>query len=283
MPFSKVILSALEDPSLLDEWVDIQIDEATQDNDVELGKLRGQGSHFLSLIREAMMNGAGADIDVPAWSDVCESVRRLAQLRARRGFSPRDNALFVFGLKKPLFARLRKLHGSDADSLFHDVWVVTRLIDELGLLVTEAQHEASENVIARQKRDLMDLSTPVIKLWDGVLALPLVGTMDSHRALLATETLLDAVMKTSSRVVILDITGVPTVDTLVAQHLIKTVKALRLMGADGIISGIGPQIAQTMVQLGVELGTIVTKATLADALQAALSAAGVTFQRGHGD
>ncbi|MEQ9325044.1 MAG: STAS domain-containing protein, partial [Polyangiaceae bacterium] len=165
------------------------------------------------------------------------------------------------------------------DALFTDVWTITLLVDELGLLATEVQHQASEEVIARQKRDLMDLSTPVIKLWEGVLALPLIGTMDSHRAQLATETLLEEVMRTSSRVVILDITGVPTVDTLVAQHLIKTVKALRLMGADGIISGIGPQIAQTMVQLGVDLGTIETKATLADALTTALRAAGARIEK----
>ena len=279
MSISAAIKQAVVDPELLEDWVANQLDATSDEADLDKTRLRDHCREFLSVLASTLDEATTADVQSASWSEAREAVRAVARTRTRRGFFPRDNAIFLFSLKRPLFRRLRQTHANAPDALFTDVWTITLLVDELGLLATEVQHQASEEVIARQKRDLMDLSTPVIKLWEGVLALPLIGTMDSHRAQLATETLLEEVMRTSSRVVILDITGVPTVDTLVAQHLIKTVKALRLMGADGIISGIGPQIAQTMVQLGVDLGTIETKATLADALTTALRAAGARIEK----
>ena len=184
----------------------------------------------------------------------------------------------MFSLKQPLFTRLRQAHGPDADGLAEDVWQATVLLDTLGLYSTEMYQQRREALIIRQQEELLELSTPVIQLWDGVLALPLIGTLDSARTQLVMENLLQRIVDTGSAIAIIDITGVPLVDTLVAQHLLKTVAAARLMGAECLISGIRPQIAQTIVHLGVSLGDVTTKATLADALAVALSRLGQRLQ-----
>ncbi len=200
--------------------------------------------------------------------------------RGRRPASrPAETATFVFSLKQPLFDRLRNEMKSDADALAEELWGASVLIDKLGLLTTEVYQKSREDVIARQQRELLELSTPVVELWDDVLALPLVGTLDSARTQIVMETLLQKIVDTGASIAIIDITGVPTVDTLVAQHLLKTVAATRLMGADCIISGIRPQIAQTIVHLGVDLGEVITKATLADAFRVALKRTGSTWKR----
>ena len=194
----------------------------------------------------------------------------LSQSRSLQGFSPSETAIFVFSLKGPLFQRIRDELGKDAGTLFEEVRRADDLLDRLGLYTTEVYQKSREQVIMRQQQDMLELSTPVVKLWDGILALPMIGTLDSARTQVVMENLLQRIVDTGAEVAILDITGVPTVDTLTAQHLLKTVTAARLMGADCIISGIRPQIAQTIVHLGVELGDVVTKATLADAFSAAL-------------
>ena len=163
---------------------------------------------------------------------------------------------------------------TDPAELGAETWTATVLLDRLGLFTTEVYQRSREEVIARQQQELLELSTPVVKLWEGVVAVPLIGTLDSARTQVVMENLLTRIVETGAQVAIIDITGVPTVDTLVAQHLIKTVAAARLMGAECIISGIRPQIAQTIVHLGVELENVTTKATLADAIAVAL--------RGHG-
>ena len=185
----------------------------------------------------------------------------------------------MFSLKQPLFARLRAELKNDPDALAEDLWRATSLLDRLGLLAMELYQRSREDVIARQQRELLELSTPVVELWKDILALPLVGTLDSARTQIVMESLLQKIVDTGAAIAIIDITGVPTVDTLVAQHLLKTVAATRLMGADCIISGIRPQIAQTIVHLGVELGEVVTKATLADAFAIALARTGRTVVR----
>ena len=198
---------------------------------------------------------------------------RLAEIsrsRSAQGFSPSETATFVFSLKKPLFARLRRELGGNADALADATWRVTELLDGLGLYTTEAHQKAREEVIARQQEEMLELSTPVVKLWDGIVALPLIGTLDSNRTQIVMEALLQGIVDTGSRIAIIDITGVPTVDTLVAQHLLKTVSAAKLMGAECIISGIRPQIAQTIVHLGIDLGEVSTRASLADALMEGL-------------
>lgn len=187
--------------------------------------------------------------------------------------------MFIFSFKQPLFARLRTELAGDVNALVEDTWLATTLIDQLGLLTTETYQKTREEVINRQQEEMLELSTPVVKLWEGILALPIIGTLDSTRTQVVMESLLQKIVETGSEVAIIDITGVPTVDTLTAQHLLKTVTAARLMGADCIISGIRPQIAQTIVYLGVDLGDVVTKATLADAFLMALKRLGLTINR----
>jgi rsbT co-antagonist protein RsbR len=203
----------------------------------------------------------------------------LSRSRGQNGFSPSETATFIFSLKKPLFQRLRAEVGRDAGALAQETWKSTELLDRLGLFTMEVFQKSREEVIARQQQEMLELSTPAVKLWEGILAVPIIGTLDSARTQVVMENLLQKIVETGAELAIIDITGVPTVDTLVAQHLIKTVTAARLMGAECIISGIRPQIAQTIVHLGVDLGGISTKATLAEALRLALHRAGLTVTR----
>ena len=197
-------------------------------------------------------------------------LKDLSRQRAEHGFTPAETATFIFSFKRPLFGRIQKEFGKDPDAFADEVWRVTNLLDRLGLESIEAFRKTREEVIRRQQQELLELSTPVVRLWDNILALPLIGTLDSARTQIVMQNLLEAVISYSAAIAIIDITGVPTVDTLVAQHLLKTVAAARLMGADCIISGIRPQIAQTIIHLGVDLSDVITKATLADAFQLAL-------------
>jgi rsbT co-antagonist protein RsbR len=190
-----------------------------------------------------------------------------------------ETATFIFSFKQPLFDVLRNETGSDAKLLADEIWTATRLLDELGLITVNTYQRTREEVINRQQQEMLELSTPVVKLWDGILALPMIGTLDSARTQIVMESLLHKIVETGSLLAIIDITGVPTVDTLVAQHLLKTVTAIRLMGADCIISGVRPQIAQTIVHLGVDLQGVTTKANLADALALALKLTGNTLSR----
>jgi rsbT co-antagonist protein RsbR len=205
----------------------------------------------------------------------------LSRSRALQGFTPSETATFVFSLKQPLFAVIRS-EIRDAASLANETWNATVALDGLGLLTTEAYQKSREEIIGRQQQEMLELSTPVVTLWEGVLALPLIGTLDSGRTQVVMESLLERIVATGSSIAILDITGVPMVDTLVAQHLLKTVAAARLMGADCIISGIRPQIAQTIVHLGVDLNSVTTKATLADAFAIALKRLGLGVTRTDG-
>jgi rsbT co-antagonist protein RsbR len=217
------------------------------------------------------------------WDDVRDLLSSISRSRAEQGFSPSETAMFVFSLKEPLFEVIQS-QSSDQGTLVRVMSTASTLLDALGLQTTEIHQKRREEVIAQQSRDMLELSTPVVTLWDGVLALPMIGTLDSSRTQVVMETLLQRIVETGADVAILDITGVPTVDTLTAQHLLKTVTAARLMGAECIISGIRPQIAQTIVHLGVDLGDIITKATLADAFRVALSRSGryVTRSKGFG-
>lgn len=239
-------------------------------------ELRAQGAEFLGHLRKALEGGISSDFHGASWDEVRGMLTEVSRTRALQGGTPVETATFVFSLKRPLFALLRREFGRDADGLARETWHGTELLDRLGLYTTEVFQKAREEVIQRQQQEMMELSTPVVKLWDGVLALPLIGTLDSARTQVVMESLLQCIVETGAEIAILDITGVPTVDTLVAQHLIKTVTAARLMGADCIISGIRPQIAQTIVHLGVDLGGITTKSTLADAFALALRRAGAS-------
>jgi len=242
-------------------------------------ELRQQSSEFINLFINALQNDTSSSIESSDWDDVREMLASVSHSRAIQGFSPLETATFVFSLKKPLFTRLHEALKNDVEALDAEMWKATVIVDQLGLYTTGIFQKTREEVIRRQQQEMIELSTPVVKLWEGVLALPLIGTLDSARTQIIMESLLQKIVETSSPIVIIDITGVPTVDTLVAQHLIRTVSAARLMGSDCIISGIRPQIAQTIVHLGVDLHEIITKATLADAFIVALQRTGFRISR----
>jgi rsbT co-antagonist protein RsbR len=261
---------------LLREWVRDQSQAlATQQGRVSETELREQSREFLGLLRRAVQDGDLTNVRGPGWQEVLQLLASLSKSRARQGFTPKQTAGFVFSLKRPLFSILRREYQGDPAELAEESWTVTALLDELGLHTAEAFIQSREEIISRQQEEMLELSTPVVKLWEGILALPMIGTLDSARTQIVMESLLQRIVETGAEVAIIDITGVPTVDTLVAQHLIKTVTAARLMGADCIISGIRPQIAQTIVHLGVDLGDVVTKASLADAFAVALQRRGL--------
>jgi rsbT co-antagonist protein RsbR len=263
---------------LLNGWyTEQQRDVIGQRGQISESGLKAECQEFLSLLSQAAQKGGVAEPGSPAWQPVRDFLDRLSQNRARQGFNPRQTASFIFSLKRPLFSLLVKTYGQDAATLSQEIWRTTELVDRLGLHTTEAFMRAREEVISRQQEEMLELSTPVVKLWNGILALPMIGTLDSARTQIVMESLLQRIVETGADVAIIDITGVPTVDTLVAQHLLKTVTAARLMGADCIISGIRPQIAQTIVHLGVQLGDVITKATLADAFAVALRRQGMVM------
>ena len=266
---------------LLTEWVRQQQESAGRRRDMMSDtELQVQSREFLGLLRGAAESGTFGDAArAPEWAAVRDMLAGISRSRSAQGFSPAETASFVFSLKPPLFLKIRDELGPDAPQLLEELRRAGDLLDRLGLFTTEVHQKTREAVIQRQQQDMLELSTPVVKLWDGVLALPMIGTLDSSRTQVVMESLLQRIVETGAEVAILDITGVPTVDTLTAQHLIKTVTAARLMGADCIISGIRPQIAQTIVHLGVELGDVVTKATLADAFAMALQRRGLTVAR----
>jgi len=266
--------------AILERWVEEQLAGSDRRRDLlSDSELREQSREFLTLVREAAQRGSLADVEAPNWTAVREFLGRVSQRRAGQGFSPSETARFVFSLKSPLFAQLGHDGSGSPETLREEVWQAGQLIDRLGLYTTEVYQKGREQLIARQLEEMLELSTPVVKLWEGVLALPLIGTLDSARTQVVMETLLQRIVETGANVAIIDITGVPTVDTLVAQHLLKTITAARLMGADCIISGIRPPIAATIVHLGVDLSGVLTKATLADAFALALERVGLAVGR----
>jgi rsbT co-antagonist protein RsbR len=276
------ILSAIltrDEQAILADWLKLQrASTKTRADLMTEGELRQQSQQLLGLLRTALERGATPDIQSQAWSEVRELLGDVSSSRALQGFSPSETATFVFSLKEPLFTRLRSELEKKPAELAQALWMVTALIDGLGLYTTEVYQASRNNIIDRQQRELLELSTPVVQLWQGILALPLIGTLDSERTQVVMENLLTKIVETGAPLAIIDITGVPTVDTLVAQHLLKTVAAARLMGADCIISGIRPQIAQTIVHLGVDLTDVITKSTLSDAFAVALKRVGLAVQ-----
>lgn len=246
---------------------------------LDRAELEEQARVFVRLLVEALGADGSDGIEGPAWAKVRDLLASLSASRARQGFTPSETATFIFSFKEPLFTRLREEYRGDGEGLARELWTATLLLDKLGLLTTELYRKTREDVIVRQQHELLELSTPVVALWEGILAVPLIGTLDSERTQVVMESLLQRIVDTGASIAIIDITGVPTVDTLVAQHLLKTVGAARLMGAECIISGIRPQIAQTIVHLGVDLGNVATKATLADALVLAMARVGAAVVR----
>jgi rsbT co-antagonist protein RsbR len=245
-----------------------------QDGRLSTRELDAQVREFWRLFVDTLAVSSAAGLGSSEWQETRTFLEQLSRDRVLKGFSSAETASFLFSLKRPLFSLLQTGLEDDPKLLTDQLWAVTEVLDALGLHSVKVYQKTREDVIQRQQEEMLELSTPVVKLWDGVLALPMIGTLDSQRTQVVMESLLQRIVDTGSEIAIIDITGVPTVDTLVAQHLLKTVTAIRLMGADAIISGVRPQIAQTIVHLGLDLQGIVTKANLADALALALKRTG---------
>ena len=263
---------------IVDAWV-AGFAHSAQDGRTSSRELEAQVREFWQLFLRAIASGDTADLQGGAWEETRHFLEDLSRQRVLKGFSAAETATFVFSLKQPLFDVVEQGFAAEPQQMAARLRELSGLLDQLGLHTVKVFQKNREDVIKRQQEEMLELSTPVVKLWDGVLALPMIGTLDSQRTQVVMESLLQRIVETGSEIAIIDITGVPTVDTLVAQHLLKTVTAIRLMGADAIISGVRPQIAQTIVHLGLDLQGIVTKANLADALALALKRTGVTVTK----
>ena len=259
---------------ILEDWISNLKSQVIRFDAVTESATRQQCAQLLGLVLSAIQSGQVENIDTRDWDEVRQLLSEISQARAKQGSTPSETAIFIFSLKQPLFTRMRIELTANPEQLAEDTWTISTLLDKLGLFTVEIYQRSRDQVIARQQQELLELSTPVVKLWQNILALPLIGTLDSARTQVVMESLLQRIIDTGAAIAIIDITGVPTVDTLVAQHLLKTIAAARLMGADCIISGIRPQIAQTIVHLGVNLEDVITKATLADAFLIALERTG---------
>jgi rsbT co-antagonist protein RsbR len=264
---------------LLAAWLERQLAAGSlRSGQIKEDELKEQSQRFLREFIGTLKSTPTDDVIGPGWSTVRELLAEVSRSRALQGFTPSETATFIFSLKEPLFTLLREEVKGNAQALCDEIWTATKLIDKLGLYTAEVYQQNRDDIIKRQAQELLELSTPVVELWHKILAIPLIGTLDSERTQTVMENLLNHIVKSGAEIAIIDITGVPTVDTLVAQHLIKTVSAARLMGADCIISGIRPQIAQTIVHLGLQLD-VVSKATMADAFALALKRTGQVVTR----
>lgn len=263
--------------TLLQEWLAL-LKETTTSGPLRPGQLQAECQEFLSLLGQALHNSGDhqfSNINTTPWQGIRDLLTTISRSRSQQGLTPTETAMFVFSFKQPLFDQLRQMLAAEPEVLVQETWLATTVLDKLGLFTTEVFQRSREAVILRQQEELIELSTPVVQLWKGILALPVIGTLDSARTQVVMESLLQKIVDTGSEIAIIDITGVPTVDTLTAQHLLKTVTAARLMGAECIISGIRPQIAQTIVYLGVDLADVTTKASLADAFALAVKRLGL--------
>ncbi|WP_080059111.1 STAS domain-containing protein [Spirosoma aerolatum] len=265
---------------LLDTWTQKQLASDTLRDDLMTNdELRLQSDELVNLLVKTVNDDNINQIESSSFDELFELLSGISMSRARQGFSPRETGLYIFSLKEAIFELLQQELSSDPVLLFQTVLKFNRLLDSFGVVTFETFIKGREEVIFRQTEEISDISTPVIQVWDGILALPIIGTLDSARTQVVMESLLQKIVDTGSSIAILDISGVPAVDSLVAQHLIKTVSATRLMGADCIISGIRPEIAQTVVHLGIDLSNIITKASLASALKHAFSMNKLTVKR----
>jgi rsbT co-antagonist protein RsbR len=271
------ILSQHRD-EILTEWLREMSGTTRRPDLMKEAEVKSQCARFLDLLIQAAASG-GSNSGSSSYDPMRSMLEEISRSRAQQGFTPTETATFVLSIKRPLFTAIREELSDNGGEIAQEMWTATELLDSLGLYTAEVYLKSREETIRRQQEEMLELSTPVVKLWEGILALPLIGTLDSARTQVVMESLLESIVKTNSRVAIIDITGVPTVDTVVAQHLLKTVTAARLMGADCIISGVRPQIAQTIVHLGINLLDVTTKATLSDAFALAAKRTGLTVVR----
>ncbi|MDJ1484854.1 STAS domain-containing protein [Cytophagaceae bacterium YF14B1] len=257
---------------ILERWMTNQMaDEILREDLISNEGLRNQSEELLTKLVKLVNDKNITDVQSPDFDPIVEILAGISHSRARQGFSPRETGFYIFSLKDALLETLQEEVKNDPSALYEITLKVSKLLDSFSISTFETFIKGREEVILRQTDEIAEISTPVIRVWDGILALPIIGTLDSARTQVVMENLLQEIVESGSGIAILDISGVPAVDSLVAQHLIKTVSATRLMGAECIISGIRPEIAQTVVQLGIDLSNIITKASLASALKHAFS------------
>ncbi|MES2956581.1 MAG: STAS domain-containing protein [Pseudomonadota bacterium] len=268
-------------PAILQAWLDEV--RATAASGAFTKTLVADSEKVAQGLETGLRSGTeSAQLEGAEWASLKETLEDLSRLGAAQGVTAAQTSAIILALKKPLFERVQAKFAADPKRMASAVWAVSTIVDRLSQFTLATYQKSREQVIERQQQELLELSTPVVKLWEGILAVPMIGTLDSSRTQLVMESLLQRIVDTGSELAIIDITGVPTVDTLTAQHLLKTVTAIRLMGADCIISGVRPQIAQTIVHLGIDLQGITTKASLADALALALKRGGYQVTRSKG-
>lgn len=257
--------------NILELWMENQLTEdGLRDDLISNEDQRVQSEELLYSFIDALNQSSAGDIGTSDFSRVYDILSSTSVSRAKQGFSSAETGTYILSLKQAILETLAN-EIKDPSVLYTDSMKLNSIIDQFSVVAFETFIKGREEVILRQTDEITEISTPVIRVWDGILALPIIGTLDSSRTQVVMENLLQEIVETGSSIAILDISGVPAVDSLVAQHLIKTVSATRLMGAECIISGIRPEIAQTVVHLGIDLSSIITKATLASALKTALT------------
>ncbi|WP_192822457.1 STAS domain-containing protein [Rufibacter sp. LB8] len=265
---------------ILQNWMENQLkDAALRDDLMSVAELQQQSEEFLTTLLKAFSSNQATDTESEGYEAIQDILNEISITRARQGFSPRETSSYVLSLKEVLSNVLEDRFREEPAVLYKEILSMHKIMDSLSLVTMETYIKGREEVILRQTNEMSEISTPVIRVWEGILALPIIGTLDSARTQVVMEALLQEIVATGSRIAILDISGVPTVDSLVAQHLIKTVSAARLMGAECIISGIRAEIAQTIVHLGIDLTNIHTKASLASALKMSFAMLGIQVSR----
>lgn len=262
---------------IINRWIRDRLESGEfRDELIPKKELRRQSEQIVDMLARSVRDSGGDEFNSPAFDEMRAFLNEISHARAVKGYTPLENATYILSLRNTILPLLTEELEGNMDALLREMNFFTRLLDRMGLVMVENYIRSREEIIHQQREDMMELSTPVIKVWDKILTLPIIGTLDSRRAQMMMEALLQKIVETSSTIAILDITGVKTMDTLVANHLIKTVTAARLMGARCILTGVSPAIAQTMVQLGIDLTQITTRAQMSDGIKLALEMLGRT-------
>ncbi|MBC8875183.1 MAG: STAS domain-containing protein [Planctomycetes bacterium] len=269
-------LLASKEKELLETWMTAQTADAALRADLlSVDDLRKQSIEFLRAFVQAMASGNLGDIAQPEYAKVRDTLKSISKSRATQGFTPSETAAYIFSLKDSILELLQAEFGGVPDRLNTEVIRISKLLDKLGLITFEEYTRGREETVKEQQKSILEMSSPIVTLWEKILAVPIIGLLDSRRTQQIMEELLQTIVQTGSKVAVIDITGVGVMDTLVSTHLIKTASAVKLLGAEAVITGIRPEVAQTVVHLGVDLGGLVTRASMADGLAYAFTKLGL--------